>query len=219
MAKPAHHKVTFSGIIGTTSAPIEQWSLSFNLGDNAVVNAFSALQLNAYAASALNVWQTWLKAKMQSSTVLTEVRWACIGADGIHVRKRPDGSYIQGIWTGADAGQAAAMAMPLEVAMVATLDTSRAGATGRGRVFLPYPGTVPIDTLTKRSDDALTGAIATAVSGLIHDLNTMGDNKVSVVSSKGYLTPVNQVRVGRVPDVLRSRRRDQPEGYKIVAVT
>lgn len=217
MAKPAHHRLTFSGVVGTSSAPIEQWSFGLSLSDDATINAWDDLTIDAYASSMKDAYAANIDPIMQATTVLTEVRYACIGADGIHVRTRPDGSYVQGIWTGVDAGGLGAIGMPLEVAIVATFDTARSGPRGRGRIFLPFPA-FDVDTLSKRLNDVQAANIAGPVAELIRDVNSAGDPVVSVVSKFGFVSPVTRVRVGRVPDVLRSRRRDAVEGYASVTV-
>jgi hypothetical protein len=66
-------------------------------------------------------------------------------------------------------------------------------------------------------EDALD--IATRCAALINSLNgSIGFGGVVVASSKGYLSGVTGVKVGRAVDTIRSRRSDLPEGYIAVAV-
>jgi hypothetical protein len=106
--------------------------------------------------------------------------------------------------------------MPRATAVCATLLTARAGATGKGRIFLP----TTILTLTESGRLQSTSAVtfANGVKGFINALNALAGVDVGVVSSKGYISPVTAVKVGRTPDTLRSRRRSQGEVYQQVSL-
>jgi hypothetical protein len=213
--RPAHQLVTFSGTLGPAAAPIEQWSFGvrfasnrFNTASDAVVGALAA------AWGAAGSMQT-----IHNNTVnLTKVRVAQVDATG-HVEQGTSGAFNQRDWVGVSPGGATGSTVyPPQCAVVASLISARAGATGKGRIFLPVTVKPLVATDLRMSiTDAQSIADATKVflNLLVAvDPSSPVQTKGPVVaSSKGYLSPVLSVRVGRTIDTMRSRRRDIPEGY------
>jgi hypothetical protein len=67
-----------------------------------------------------------------------------------------------------------------------------------------------------RISAAAQTTVLTACRAFVNAVNGLSTNeKVSVVSSKGYTTDVTAVRLGRVPDTMRSRRGDLVEAYAV----
>lgn len=190
-------QVTVSGVFGSAAAPIEIWSWSLKFE--------GAETINDEAASAFTVhdrYVTHLAPLFPAEIVTTRVRVSQHEAGGL-VRKNSDGAYIQGDDVRVAAGTGgAANKLPLQTAVCVSLLTARAGATGKGRFFLPY--TVHGINADYRLAAASTDAIATAVKGFINSITTLG--RPVVVSSKGYRTPVVKIGVGRTLDTMRSRR-------------
>lgn len=213
MAKPAHHRLTWSGFIGPESSPLEYWSFGLSTADNPEVNDFNEAQMNGLAGGLWTCYETELNSLMATDCHLTETRWAAVGADGL-TRKRVDGSFVQGIVTDDLPGSGDPTQMPLEVALCVSLQTPRAGASGKGRFFLPWPSK-NVNVVDKRLTVADAEDVRDNVADFLNAVNLIGDQPIAVVSTKGYSSPVTRVRVGRVPDVLRSRRRDQAEGYVV----
>lgn len=210
MVKPAHTRMTWSGVVGSASAPIERWSFSINsmiLIDDAIADAaFTTMGDRLYTA-----WETGFKTCLAADVRLTETRLASILSTGKTAR-RADGSYLQKV-QGRDSIGTGGVAnyLPLQTAVAVSLRTTRADATGKGRFFLPTPGYTPLTTdkrLTEGSANQILTSCKTA-------LEYLAANALDpwVVSSLGYATKVNGIRVGRVLDTMRSRREDLVEGY------
>jgi hypothetical protein len=127
------------------------------------------------------------------------------------------GAYDQADFAGEAAGTlVGGVKYPLQTAMVASLLTGRAGATGKGRIYLPAPSTA-LDSTFRYPEQTATD-VATGVKGMVQAMNVALNTAVigaavQVASSKGYLSKVTSVRAGRVPDTQRSRRGDLLEGY------
>ena len=209
--KPAHSRLTFSGTIGPGGTVLETWSTSINFTPDALIADWSDPQMDGLAGAMRTAWNAGINGVLANDCFTTEFRWALVGANQ-KVRTRPDGSYRQGISIVPSSGNGAVTSMPLQTACVASLVTARNGPTGKGRMFLPAPYFVPT-VADKRWTPANVTSIADAVVATIAALNLIGAGKACVASSKGYTSEVTGVRVGRVPDAMRSRRRSQPEEY------
>lgn len=210
MPKPAHTRVTFSGVVGTAAAPVERWSINLNFPAAALPEASTDAAADTIANN-VSGWWAQLQDVLPTDVILTEVRVAAIGADGLTL-VRGDGTYVQGIASVSLAGAMAKQPMPLQTALCVSLNTTRTGPTGKGRFFLPWPA-LSLDSTTKILPEAqVTDFIDDVVSFLNGVQNVLGQ-QLQVVSSKGYMSEVTSIRIGRAPDTMRSRREDVPEGY------
>jgi hypothetical protein len=213
MVVPAHNLITYSGVFGTSASPIEEWSFSvktspINFGTPAARFDYATRRKSELLASLL--WGSF-----QTSVRLTRVRVAEVDL-GL-VGKDAGGAYKQGDSV-ADAagGTSGGVVMPLQTALVVSLTTNRAGPTGKGRFYLPWPG-LGLEA-DYRIDQAKAQAKTDQVKALLDLINAdpavVGDfGRVIVASSKGYTSAVTGIRVGRAPDTMRSRRSDLIEGY------
>jgi len=104
-------------------------------------------------------------------------------------------------------------------ALAVSLVTARRGPTGKGRFYIPLPvvmGLAANGWLIAESD---VNTIRARAATMLSDINNApgydsgGAPTVVVASTKGYNTPVTGVRVGRVMDTIRSRRRQLSESY------
>lgn len=212
MVKPEHVRATWEGVVGSTVAPLEHWSFSL-CGPAEVIDPASPDSTvdDMIAASLKDAYAANIAPLMPTDVVLTGVRLALILDTG-KFGKRANGSYLQGKWDGSVGGELQPQQVPLQSAMCVSLNTARAGATGKGRFFLPFPG-MALDASTKRWSAAQAQSGADRGAALVSAVADIFTFPVQVVSSKGYMTPVTSVRVGRAPDTMRSRREDLPEGY------
>lgn len=214
MPRPAHMRVTFSGIFGATTGPLEEWAFNVNFPTNRWTSTSAAVPVQF-----ATLWQTHCAPLHTSLVTLTKVRLASVDGEG-HVQRSESGAYLQADATPTVPGtNAATFYYPPQVAVAVSLISSRAGASGKGRFFIPSPGA------TIATDLRLTTTSATAIlNGYTSLLSAMkaynesgssfsGNGGPVVVSSKGYTSPVVQLRVGRALDTIRSRRGDLPEGY------
>jgi hypothetical protein len=103
------------------------------------------------------------------------------------------------------------------VALAVSLNTPRRGPSGKGRFFLPMPA-VTINPGNLEISAADAQGVADSAAQWLNDLgNEPGVDVLGlaavVASTKGYNTRVSSVRVGRVLDTIRTRRRSLKEAY------
>lgn len=206
----AHHRLTCRGTIGASAGAREGFSFGVNMSLGELFDLDATVQFpdvvedcKAYfGRSDTFIWQ---------GAVLTEVKLAKIG---------PDGKYLEGARIAncsVPGGQLTGPpTFPYQVSLCVSLNTARRGATGRGRFYLPCP------TSSLESDGQLPPIVSELVGTSTRTwLNALNNRpgldinvaKVVVASRKGYNSNVTGVRVGRVPDTMRSRRRALVEAY------
>jgi hypothetical protein len=205
--------MTFSGEIRGANSAIEIWSFSLK-SQPQVPGPLPQADLVTAAGKGFDAYALNVRGLMPSWVRLTNVRCSNHDAGGATARNADQG-YQQAdrAVTGATGeGQSAGgFKMPLQSALCVSLDTGFPGASGRGRVFLPFPG-FPLDPDHSLSIANAT-AMATSMSELIRDLRTSPFGEARVISSKGAASLVLSVRVGRIPDTQRSRRSALVEGH------
>lgn len=219
MPRPAHQMVTYSGVLGPSATPVEQWQFSLRLQDG----AFNSAALSVAAAAAMQPWNTSLAPIFSTNVHLTRVRIADIGTDG-RVAKTADAGYSQGDWTGLRSGTVASTTvLPPQCSVVVSLQSAAAGAVGKGRIFLPQTSHRPgvSDLLLSTTDQqAILTASKAFLDGVIAATTTTPKSRIvvasagsSVTGQAGALYPVVSVRVGRAIDTHRSRRGDLVESH------
>lgn len=215
MARPAHTRITFKGHFGTATAVNEEWSFSLLKGETEWATEDGR---KAVADTCKTAWQTNLGPLHANFVVLDSVRVAEIDGLG-RVKRNADGSYRQSDSTGAAilGSGATSVTYPYQTAVCVSLVTARAGATGKGRFFLPQ--TIhQVATTDARLTSANASAIATAAKAFVNAVQTAAGSNILVVSSKGYASNVTAVKVGRALDTMRSRRENLPEEYVQLAL-
>jgi len=207
--------ITFKGIFGTTAAPVERWQTSLTVKPNGdfggtVPTAAQALQIATDAGGSFGV-QVMTILQPSCRLIQTDVRF--IGDDNKQP-KDANGAFIGQAAYNQDVGSTVQGSpyYPYQSAIVASLLTSRAGPTGRGRMYLPAPQyPLGADGLIPAANVA---SIALRIQALINAVNTSVGvvlptyDDVSIVSTMGHTTKVTGVRVGRALDTHRSRRGD-----------
>ena len=219
MPRLAHVGFIFSGTLGPQLEPVEEWSFTVRTNGSSLIDTGGQAARDAIADGARAAYQANLPNILKNDCFLTRVEaveWSATGA----YSQTAGGEYERGVWAGTPvAGGFSASTigyMPPQTALVATLDTPRVGPSGTGRIFLPFPGfTLGSDLRISAADAQLA---ANTIAEFVRDLNGIGPGLVSVMSSKGFGTVVNSVRVGRAADTLRSRRKSVLEGYAVTAV-
>jgi len=209
-----HVRMTAIGAFGSGLAEYEQfaWTLSLapsSLGGFSSAGARelmddTAADVGAFHASGIS---------LPGSVRLKEVKFALIGPDGTYVE---DAYIVPQPRSGS--GQEAAQ-FPPQVALAISLQTERRGASGRGRFYIPAPLTTVSNTTGQMGTPQQENVLAAAVT-MINAVNNAPNLDVNgprfqvvVASSKGFLSPVTAVRVGKALDTIRSRRRSIPEAY------
>lgn len=218
MVVPAHTLVTVTGVYGSVAAPIEDWSFSLKFG--LPIPNVTLTQMQTMCNSIRNAYGTHMASALPTSCSTTRLRVASIeefqGRN--RVARTQGGEYIQAdnVSSFAHTGSNNTV-LPLQTALVVSLTSTRGGPTGKGRFFLPWPGYAL--SADYRITDAQATASAQSVRTWINAIKTLEwatGNALGppiVASSKGYVSTVTGLRVGRAPDTMRSRRGDNPEGY------
>lgn len=152
--------------------------------------------------------------RINALSVLTEVKLAEIGANGKYTGDPLIAAVNQ---VGA---VSAGVGYPPQISLAVSLDTDLRGPRGRGRFFLPTPvanlsATAEISVLDAESVRASTVTWLEALNNATGiDANAP---EVVIASTYGTNSKVTGVRVGRVLDTIRSRRRSLPERYTALA--
>lgn len=215
MGYQPHLRITFSGALGTAVPAPEIFSFGvsagFLLNSNVSRVALETLALGIRLRALPS-----LLPSISGAAKITRTRVARVTENG-RVYREPDGSYAQGDDLIAVAGGGTLGSLhPPQVAVVASLKSTFAGPTGRGRFYIPLPvGGVSADTLLMLDSEAAghQGRVAAFVAAVNTELATAGMGKV-VTASQGSpvrgLPPANHVvtsvMVGRAYDTMRSRR-------------
>ncbi len=213
-----HIRMSMLGTFGPAGGGgdrVEAFSYSLNLSDPAgsvdpVDDEAQALDLAADATA----FHGTPNAKISAQAVLQTVKFARIGPDGRYIGNPRSVNVNQ-------AGGGGALKYPFQIALAVSLSTARRGATGRGRFFLPSP-TFIVASETGQFLQPDINAAALAVQTFLNNVNNQpglegSAPRVVVASSKGYNTNVSGVRIGSVPDTIRSRRRQLLETYSPTA--
>lgn len=219
MPIPAHNRLIVSGIFGSIAQPSEIWSFSLKTGPR--VFASDADRQSA-AVALKDAYTTHL------SPLLPSWVWATRFRVSQHLELTGDTSVNdQGGYNQADenvnvpGSGPSSTVYPLSTALCVSLTTNRDGPTGKGRFYLPMPAMALSGDF--RISEANATEVATAAKNFIAAINGSviapgPEDDVVVSSSKGYNSLVTGVRVGRVPDTMRSRRSAQLEGWSSVAL-
>lgn len=225
---PQHVKLSWSGVFGSAAAPVDIWlfGLSFGYGGG----VYGVAELASFAGEARGLWGTHVAPKVSPATLLTRARAALVGGDGL-VQRTAAGAYTQGDALGTTAGSGTpAMANGIyQVSLAVTTASVTPGPTGRGRWFLPGPAG-SVDSTTGLVSLASAQATVDAMALFLNQLNvaavTYGIGKAVVASGGSVvngiparLNPIVSLRVGRRPDVIRSRANAVEEGYTTALVT
>lgn len=215
--KPPHTRISMIGrFAGSTDQTLEIWNWNLCAAE---AGQRTPTELAVAAGGVVNAYATNLKSFFRSHVQLTRVRVAQIDEQG-HVLQTSDGEYRQGDADTPQVGTSSSTyAYPLQAALAVSLDTARDGVSGKGRVFLPMPAITITDTdfrLPSTNIDAFAAAFVAFLGDVNNALETLDalPRPVSVVSSKGFVSPVTGIRIGRVVDTQRRRRGDLVEDYR-----
>lgn len=204
-----HIRMTAIGRLGTATK--EKFAYSLNLGrsDNGVIPYEPNSTVWNDLANDVRAWHSG-NSYTSVRAVLEVVKFAYIGPNGKYTA---DPIIVDVVDT---PGAVMGVNVAPQVALAISLNTNRRGATGRGRFYQPMPG-IDIGNDLLVPDGIRDAAQAAAAQFLANVGNQPGldvmDIHAVVASNKGYNSRVTGVRVGRVLDTVRSRRRQLPESY------
>lgn len=182
-----------------------------------------ATALTGYVGDAVHDYHVNGSGLISSACRLTYAKLNAVGEDG----KYTDGTTIERSYgtTGVAGGSPSALVYPNQIAAVISTTTEIARGYGHaGRYYLPLPsaavvastGLVAVEDATALANQAIA-FINSLSSGSIS--GPIGSMNVCVMSrhGTGSTHEVTGVRVGRVLDTQRRRRRSLPETYVSVA--
>lgn len=219
MAFAEHIRMTALGRLGSASG--ERFSYGLNIA-HVGSTPFTANFLTPNA----DVWEDFAadvrafhgsaNTNLSSRAILEEVKFAVIGTDGKY-KEDPVVVNVVDCPGGSVEVDNVQQLVPPQSALVISLVTARRGPTGKGRFYLPMP-VVGVSADTLQISDGFRDSVASSAQTFLNNLNNQPgmdvlDLQVVVASTKGYNTPVTGVRVGRVLDTVRSRRRGLLEAY------
>lgn len=172
--------------------------------------AITDTDVEDFAGAADDLW-TGLRPVYSNATAYYGTRLQLIGTSGVVLQTREQ--LVAGI-----PGTGTGKAMPTEVAVCLSLNTTNAGRSGRGRAYFPAP------MITEVTDDGyMTSFFQNALADLAqeflsHDFtNDFHPYVMSQVSPN--MQRITACRVGNVYDVQRRRRDALPEAYEVRTVT
>lgn len=213
MATPKHLRIVFRGIFESTP---EEWSFStkWRRVTTAAPDAGTGDVDKAAVKTALD---TYLGAgHFQSNVIATDFRIYPIGSNGL-VEGNP---HIEEIALGDNVKGSTTVRYPPQIALVVTTVADNRGPAKLGRFFLPGPGVglgadVRVSQAEVNSILTETVAFLKGVSDAIDLPGTVESAAMQNISSvgAGVAQDVDHIRLGRVLDTVRSRRRSMLEEY------
>jgi hypothetical protein len=217
---PAHVKIRWNGVFtdAQNQTPWEIWSNGVSMGWLGATEFPQNMQQLSDAMVA--PWANFIGGQSSVRVRLTEVKASYVKADGL-VARDASGAFVQGV-TPADVGAVQDSSYPSQVSIAVSLDTAFDGAVGRGRFFIPGPGTKVL--VRGQMTANVVDVIAAAAQGFLNAVNQaaapLSYGPVAVASAgsvtKGLppaLRTVTRVRVGSRLDTIRSRANALDEQY------
>lgn len=224
MTYAPHFLLSFGGRLDGEG---EIWSNNIRLGPPLGGTFGSLVNIQGALEDCAADIRTYMAAAGSGYNNITKCEWVKlneIGPDGRYASATEANTLYTADWEG-EFGGTGTQQLPTSVAAAITWTTSnQRGRASRGRIFIPQPsGTISFG----RFSPAVTASMAAAAAQFIRDLaNWPGldwpNSPVPVVASNlgspGPMVPITGVRVGDVPDTMRSRRNAMDEVYENVAV-
>lgn len=218
-----HGKIVLRGVFGpSATAPVEEWSASMSY--DIVGEDVGAMPATLDPAVLEDVSDAWAAVINYSGTYGEFSPYAFL-TETAYYRAQADGTATGGVWqrhyrASAAAGQGTASdTNPIQVATVVTLDGFGPRGGRFGRFYLPalacavgsgyrYP-TLQVSTLLTNVVTALTTVNTVLSTALAADVELV----IASGRGDGENRPVRQVKIGDVPDTMRSRRNNLVETY------
>lgn len=152
-------------------------------------------------------------------TWLDEVSYSKIGTNGKTVNGQVQRAYSAPVKGAAIAGDQT-NTKAFQVATVVTLDALGPRGGRFGRFYLPHLASKVVGGVYVNDQPAFAAAVVACLGNVNTEMNTaVGETCELVVASArgaGENRPVRQVRVGNVPDTMRTRRNGLSETYQVV---
>lgn len=204
MVFAVHTRITLSGVLGSASPAPEAFSFGVSMDNISFAPGVDSAPVKAACDAYFGAAGT----RINAAATLSQIKIATIGVDGKYVG---DPVVIPTLVSGATG----VPPHPFQCSLAVSLGTGQRGRTKRGRFYLPLPS-VPVSAVDGTIQDfEQSGIEGTTVTFLraLRAAGTQGPGVIVIASRKGYNTPVTRVRVGRVIDTIRTRRRSLSEAY------
>lgn len=154
-----------------------------------------------------------------AETWLDEVSYSKIGPNGKTVNGQVQRAYSTPVKGGAVAGTQSTL-KPFQVATVVTLDALGPRGGRFGRFYLPHLASKVVQGVYVNDQPAFAAAVVACLADVNDEMNTATEQTCELVVAsargEGENRPVRQVRVGNVPDTMRTRRNGLSETYQVV---
>lgn len=220
MPAPSHYRATFKGEFksSATGEPFELWNTSIALRPGGSVSTASMQQIADDLRDDFAAWCSTTESGFAGNTWFTEVRLDHVGENG-----RIDQDAVFSPVSGGGATYSPGSAyLPPSCAVVLTLDTGGRGRSRFGRMYLPLLKVLMTNegTIGEGQQLEILNSCATLLRNMSNLPGIDGGAGIVVASNAGggALKDVQSIRVGRVVDTMRSRRRSMDESYRSVTL-
>jgi hypothetical protein len=193
---------TVKVVIGGNQFGGEEFAYGFQLDGSNIDGQLALTNLLGVVVGSLNgnFLTTDVKGIFHTSTVWHSVRLYLYkgGSQASLIAERTDLNV---------AGTGSSGPLPLQCAIVASLETGVPGRSNRGRSYLPTPSLQVMGAnsqVTSTVCTVLANAYAAMLTGIKQSSN--GANPVVASATKGAMTPLSNVRVDSAVDTQRRRR-------------
>lgn len=208
-------------IDGSLANGNEEWSTSFAAATPTGTAVTDPAELAGWAEDAFNAfnsgsgWPGDLRSMIGVSSTIDRVR--------IYNYPAPNANAdALGESTGAAIAGSGTAILPLQSALVYTLQTATPGRRFRGRMYWPFLTATMIATGQISTSVVTLGSRATSFASMLNALCAAAPiinvNPQVVSGAGGFVTPVTSVRVGNVMDTQRRRRDDVAENFGTASV-
>lgn len=220
MPAPSHFRATFKGEFksSATGEPYEQWNTSLALSPGGQVSTASMQEIADDLRDDFAAWCSTTESGFSGNTFFTEVRLDHVGDNG---RIDQDAVFAQ-VGGGGATYSPGQVLLPPSSAVVLTLDTGGRGRSRFGRMYLPLckVSLTQEGVMGEFQQTEILNSCATLLRNLGNLPGLDGGAGLVVASGAGggSLKPVQSIRVGRVVDTMRSRRRSMDESYRSVTL-
>lgn len=182
----------------------ESWSCSLHIGSTPGVN----LAASTFSA-ALTAWMARASSNLSGSAKLDFIKFNQINPVTGRYSLPTSEELVQN-----DLAVGTVPAAFGQLSLAVSTRTALARGRGHAGRFYPPIGDVAIDTITGLTNGTVVADVGTSAATLLRDINTSlaGTGQLVVFSKVGQsVETITGVRVGRVMDTMRSRRRSLVE--------
>lgn len=217
MAVPRHHLLVYRGHFGTATTERETWSFGIRVKPGAPGTEGQLGNLDDSQMAGLRdegaVLIGGANSLVSNAAFFDELRHYTIGTDG-----RAEGEVQIARMPAPQAGPVGSPRPPWQNALAVTLDAGFPAKGRFGRFYMPCPAVTVDDSglINLAQAETIFAGVTTFLTNISNfpglDLG-WGVAVVGGTGVDGTMRPVEQIRLGRVVDTQRRRRRQVEEAY------